>query len=329
MLHMCRRLIALLTLLAFTAACARVPTYIEPVVQAPPHPKEIQREKRFFLSLPPDFSVSPFTPLSPAEQATDWGKEYRIALCFADDFDLYRAITNLKRALCLITPDAKERKLEIEYMVALAYFLGQKYVEVVYAVESTDLLQVDVTFPAWRDLLLILYESYGQLGRPEHAAHMMCLLEEQDPGAVCKLNLLSVVKQADFDALEREGQANHPYLERIVCGYRAEAKSVRKAQGLNAVLPGAGYWYVGLKQTAVTAFLINGLFIAAGVHLINEGHGAAAAIVLSLEGGWYFGGIAGAGYAAKSYNEHLYCNFADKIAQREAYFPRMMLNYTF
>ncbi|MFC2049253.1 tetratricopeptide repeat protein [Chlamydiota bacterium] len=328
---MCKRLIILLTLLAFTAACARVPTYIEPVVQAPPHPKEIQREKRFMLCLPPDFSLSPFAPLTPEEQATDWGKEYRIALCFADDFDLYRAITGFKRALCLIPPEFKDRQMEIQYMVALAYFLGQKYVEVVYAVESTGLICVESTFPAWRDLLLILYESYEQLGRPEHAAHMVNLLEQQDPEAVCKLNLLSAVKQADFDAMCHEAQVNpqHAYLDNIMCGYRTEAKSVRKAQTLNALLPGAGYWYVGLKQTALTAFIINGLFIAAGVQLICEGHGAAGAIVLSLEGGWYFGGIAGAGWAAKSYNERLYCTYANKITQREEYFPRMMLNYTF
>lgn len=328
---MCKHLIILLTLIAFTASCARVPTCIEPVVQAPPHPKEVQREKRFLLCLPPDFSVSPFAPLSPAEQGTDWGKEYKIALCFAEDFDLYRAITGFKRALCLIPSDANGRRMELEYMITLAYYLGQKYVEVVYAVESTDLLCIDATFPAWRDLLLILYESYEKVGRPEHAAHMVKLLEQQDPEAVCKLTLLSIVKQADFDALCQEAQLNqeHAYLDRMMGGYRAAAKSIRRAQTLNAMLPGAGYWYVGLKQTAVTAFLINGLFIAAGVHLLNEGHGAAGAIVLSLEGGWYFGGIAGAGYAAKAYNEHLYCSYANKITQREAYFPSMMLNYTF
>jgi len=327
---MWKRAVLFVILVGFMSACARVPNCIEPLVQAPPHPKEVQREKRFSLFLPPDFSVSPFHHLTPEEQMTDWGKEYRIALCFAADFDLYRAITGFKRALCLITPDAGARQLEIEYMVALAYFLGQKYVEVIYAVESTPLIQVDHTFPAWRDLLLMLYESYTQVGRPAHAEHMLKLLEEQDPCAVSKLNLLSCVKQADLEALCQEAQKpQHDYLDRIVCGYRSGAKSIRRAQTLNALLPGAGYWYVGLKQTAVTAFLVNSLFIAAGAKLIHDGHGAAAAIVLSLEGGWYFGGIAGAGFAAKTYNERLYCTFADKIAQREEYFPRMMLNYTF
>jgi hypothetical protein len=324
--------IVLLTLAAFTAACIRVPTTIDPLLHVPPHPKEIQRETRCGLVLPADFSISSFPPLTPQELATDWGKEYRIAHCFAQDFDLYRAITGFKRALCLFPPEGGlERKMEIEYMVVLAYYLGQKYVEAVYAVESTNLQSTTSVFPAWRDLILILYESYEQLGRLELATHMRTLLEVQDPAVIDKLNLLSAVRRADFDTLLCEA-TKHParrYLEHIIQGYLVEAKSVRKAQTLNAILPGAGYWYVGLKQTAFTAFVINGLFIAAAAELFHTGHTAAGAIVLSLEGGWYFGGITGAGFAAKTYNEKIWCTFADKITQRECYFPRMMLHYTF
>jgi hypothetical protein len=330
-LLMWNRLIIFVTLVTFTAACSRVPRYIEPIIVAPPHPKEIQRENRIFLALPNDFSVSPFCPLAPEERDTDWGKEYRIALCFAEDFDLYRAITGFKRALCLLSEIEKCRRLEIEYMVALSYFLGKKYVEVIYAVESTELVTIDDTFPAYSDLLLMLYESYDHLGRCEHAAHILKLIENNDPSQAHKLSLLSAVKQADFDALCREAEAdsNRAYLDKIITGYRREAKSVRKAQNLNAIFPGAGYWYVGLRETAVTAFLINALFIAAGTTFIVKGNTAAGIITFSLEGGWYFGGIAGAGYAAKHYNEQLYCNFANKITQRESYFPVMMLRYTF
>jgi hypothetical protein len=326
-----KRLLLLLILAAFLPACTRVPRQIEPVIKAPPHPKEIQREKRMFLCLPKDFSVSPFPPLTPEEQCTDWGKEYRIALCFADDFDLYRAITGFKRALCLLPAEETERRLELEYAVALAYFLGQKYVEVIYSVESTDLALIDGTFPAFCDLLLILYASYEQLGKEEHAEHILNLLEQNAPAQARKLTLLTAVKHADLEALCHAGEADcsYAYLENIVHGYQREEKSIRKAQILNALLPGAGYWYVGLRQTAVTAFLINALFIAAAAHFIDHRNHAAGIITLSLEGGWYFGGIAGAGYAAKYYNEQLYCTFANKIAQREEYFPLLMLKYTF
>lgn len=328
---MWRRLILLITLLAFSAGCSRVPRQIEPLIQAPLHPKEIQRENRCLLRLPQDFSVSPFPSLSEEERCTDWGKEYAMALYFADDFDLYRAITGFKRALFLLPDEERARRLEIVYATALAYFLGQKYVEVIYAVESTELVNVDDSFPAFPDLLLILFESYDQLGRGEHAAHILNLIEQKDPLQARKLTLLTAVKRADFETLGciAQNESSHSYIENILNGYRKEEKSIFKAQVSNALLPGAGYWYVGLHGTAVTAFIINALFIAAAAHFIADGNAAAGAITLSLEGGWYFGGIAGAGYAAKTYNEQLYCKYANKITQREGYFPVVMLKYTF
>ncbi len=321
---MFKRIIALITLLSFMTGCYyRVPTEIQPAIAAPPHPKEIQREKRSMLCLPQDFSISPFPPLTPTESRTDWGKEYHIALTFAEDFDLYRAITGFRRALFFLPPEDTARRQEIEYATALAYYLGGKYVEVVYIVESTNLGHVDSTFPAYDDLLLILYDSYEQLGKCEHAAHILRLIETESPDQARRLTLLSVIKQADLDAL-----CAYNY-ERLVNGYRGEAKSVRKAQTLNAILPGAGYWYVGLRQTAATAFVINSLFIGAAAGFFANGHYAAGAITLSLEGGWYFGGICGAGLAAKEYNERLYCSYAQKITQREELFPVMMLKYSF
>lgn len=313
----------MITLCAFLSACYRVPSRIEPTIIAPPHPKEAQREERFGLILPAEFSVSPFPPLQAEEYCTDWGKEYRIALAFADDFDLYRAVTGFKRALYLMPCDNLARKLEIEYAIALAYFLGKKYTEVVYAVESTELLNTDNTFPAYSDLLLILYDSYCQLDRKEHAEFILKLIEGKDCDTAKRLTLLSVIRQADFDALCETGH------EVLVNDYRRRTKSIGKAQLFNAILPGAGYWYVGLKDTAVTAFIINSLFIAASAHFFTSGHTAAGIVTLSFEGGWYFGGIYGVGLAAKYYNERLYTEYADSIAQREQLFPLMMLKYTF
>lgn len=322
---MFQRLVILITLCSFATGCYyRVSNTIEPVLNAPPHPKEIQREKRVRLCLPSDFSVSPFQPLTPEEITADWGKEYMIALAFAEDFDLYRAITGFKRALCLIPPDCWDRRLEIHYASALAYYLGRKYTEVIYIVESTDLKCVDASFPAFSDLLLILYDSYEQEGKADHARFILSLIEGDDPECAKRLTLLGAIKQADFETL----CANQAY-DNVLCGYNREAKSIRKAQMFNAMLPGAGYWYVGMKQTAVTALLINSLFIGAAAHFFSNGNTAAGIITLSLEGGWYFGGIGGAGMAAKQYNEHLYCAYAEKITQRDALFPLLMLKYSF
>lgn len=80
----------------------------------------------------------------------------------------------------------------------------------------------------------------------------------------------------------------------MIEGYEKHAKSIKTAQCLNAVLPGAGYWYIGQKQTAVTALLVNSLFIGAASYFFVDGNIPAGVITLSLESGWYFGGIYGA-----------------------------------
>lgn len=317
---MSRQLLLILTLLSFLSSCYRVSPQIEPRLRAPPHPKEIEREKRICLNLPQDFSKSPFPSLSVEEKQQDWGKEYSIALEFAEDFDLYRAITGFKRALHFLPSDQTERRQEIEYEIALAYYLGRKYLEVVHAVQSTDLLCVDDSFPAFPDLLLILYDSYSQLGNKEQACHLLGLIESDKAR---KLTLLSALERGDLPVLSSQGH------EKLVNCYCNEAKSIRKAEVYNALLPGAGYWYVGLKETAVTALLVNSVFIAAAAHFIDRGNVGAAIFTLSIESGWYFGGIYGAGLAAKRYNERLYERYADNITKAEELFPVMMLRYTF
>lgn len=320
-----------LIFLTALSGCYRAPKEIEPCILPPPHPKEVQMAKRSCLFLPEDFSISPFVPLTEEEAKQDWGREYKIGLAFAFEFELYRAITSFKRALYLLPTGAHPRREEMEYGIALAYFLGKKYIEVVYMVESTTLKEVDSGFPAFDDLLVILYESYQQIDKPDCAEHVLKLMERENPDQARQLILLEAVREADFETLACTARADerYAYVEKIMCAYRMEAKSVRKAEFLNAIFPGAGYWYVGMRQTAVTAFLVNSLFLAAAVHFIDNGNIAAGLITLSLESGWYFGGIYGAGLAAKYYNEKMYCCFADKIAQKEEFFPILMLQYTF
>ncbi len=319
-----------LLLLLLLGGCHPPKWNLEPKIHEPPHKKEIFRETRAPMNCVAA-SPSPFSPLTEEELSQDWGKEYWIGLCLAADFDLYRAITGFKRALLLCPKENKERRLEIEYQMTLSYYLGKKYQEATYQFECSGLVAANETFPAFTDLLLLLYDSYAHLGNEVQACHILGLLEKQDADKAEKLRLLAGVERADLSALYEIGinNPNRSYLETIVCNYRQEALSVKKAQMLNTLLPGAGYWYVGQKETAVTAFIVNGLFIAASACFFQNGNIAAGTLALSLESGWYIGGIWGAGLSAKYYNERLYERYADKITAKEKYFPIMMLRYTF
>lgn len=303
--------------------CQRVSTQIAPCLQQPCHEKEVAREKRNVI---PAFHPSIFPALTEEERASDWGKEYEIGFYFAQDFDLYRAITSFKRALILLGGCSASRTLELQYYITLSYYLGQKYKEVVYMAEGGAFREIDPTFVAYEDLLLMLYDSYDHLGECAKAQAILSQINQYDNLSAEKIVFFSEIAKAEINALALRKEAGIGHL--LECYWR-QKKSVRKAQGLNMVLPGAGYLYVGQRQTALTAFLVNGLFLGAAVHFFMDGNIPAGVIFLSFESGWYFGGITGAGLAARTYNERLYEGYAHKICVREKLYPSLRLHYKF
>jgi len=273
-----------------------------------------------------------FAPLSDSEKAQEWGKEYFIGQKLAQKLDLYRAVTAFKRAEILIPGYLKKRLQEIQYYTVLSYYIGGRYEDVIEAFQTSDLLNIDPEFTAYRDLLIILHESYNRLKEFEKAALVCKLLEEQDQGAALKIKISHAIAEYDTPAL---AILNAPKTKissetsAMLSSFQNEKKSVRAAQTLNAVCPGAGYLYLGQKQSAITAFLMNGLFIYASYYFLHEGNLAAGIITTSLEAGWYFGGITGAKESAKLYNERLYENKATYLMQQNELHPVLSLTHSF
>ncbi len=274
---------------------------------------------------------SPFKPLNEAEKRTDWGKELMIGRGFAREMDLYRAITCFKRARFLI-PKTHERLIEIDYDIFLSYYLANKYDEAVDAFETTTLMQASLeTFPALHDLYVALYDAYIKTDHLDKANSLLYFIQETDPCTSQSLKIETNVIDADLEgALSAASES--PYEEAMssfVHEYCCKAKSPQKAQFFNAVLPGAGYLYVGQPKSALTSFLINALFIAASYQLFDRGYVAAGIITSSLELGWYFGGINGAGLAAKEYNDRLYESIGRDFLIDNRLFPVLTLQMGF
>lgn len=282
-------------------------------------------QERYLKQLP-----SPFPPLSPEERAQDWGKEMLIGQSFARELDLYQALTAFKRAAILV-PENSERKLEIEYEILLCYYYGKKLKDVVYTFENSPLRGIDDKFPACRDLLIILYETYEQTNEPYKAQQMLQTLHQLYPETAENLNISTALIHGNIQTVEKLSKEypDRPYLGTLIDHYNAQKKSPSTAQALNAFIPGAGYFYLGQTQSGFTALLLNGLFIAAATHFFVEGHIAAGAIFTSFEAGWYFGGILGAGLETKLYNERVYERAATPIMNQERLFPVLMLQYAF
>lgn len=267
---------------------------------------------------------SAFSPLSDEELGTSFGKEMQIAEAFAKEFDLYRAITSYKRALVLIPKSQLERVLQIEYSIMECYYFGMKYQEVIQIFEKSHLPDANPVFPSFMQLLVILYDSYSQLGMQEKACRMLHIIEKGNSEIAEKLKKYEVLKEADFLKIE------WPDLkEQFLIPYCLETKSVKKAGRLNAILPGAGYYYIGQKKSAATAFMVNTLFTAAAYQFFSRGYTAAGIITASFEAGWYFGGINGAELEAKEYNERLYEVKAKDFMVRERLFPILTFQTAF
>jgi len=267
---------------------------------------------------------SPFPPLSELERHEDWGREYTVGIGFARQLDLYQAMTAFKRAEILAPKTDTQRLQELRYDVVLCYYLGQKYREVTYEFEKGALRHIDTDFPAFHDLLVILYDCYLKLNEEERAAALLETIRYYYPDTAARLQTSTALMKANFSVLKGQEE-----LKEFLTAYETEKKSPGKARTLNTFLPGAGYLYLGQYQSALTAAILNGIFIAATYHFFDHGQIAAGTIFLSFEFGWYFGGIFGAGLEAKSYNERLYERLATPMMNQNRLFPILNLRYGF
>lgn len=272
---------------------------------------------------------SAFPELTVNELKEDWGKELLIANKFAKENDFYRAITGYRRALILLPPDHSLRQQQIEYDIILSYYLGEKYQEAVEFFETTSLTTVSSKFLAFDNLLQILYDAYKKTGQSNKAEKVYDLIEKIKPETILDLQHAEDVLNAKFPELQNPSIGPNEDLSYFIDSYSQNAKSVTKAKVLNALLPGAGYYYIGQKNTAVTAFIINSLFIAAAYYFFDHGNWAAGTITTSLEMGWYFGGINGAGLGAKEFNERFYEALAKDYMIKKRLFPVLTFQTSF
>ena len=301
-----------------SGSCTRVPDQIEPQV-------DYTIQDRYILQLP-----TPFPSLTLEEKKEDWVKEYQIGMGFARELNLYQAITAFKRASFLLDPIERKRKAELNYEILLCYYIGKKYYETTHTFENSDLHLVDDTFPAYQDLLTILFDCYTRLNEESKANRILAYLEKFYPEMAKQLSLSTDLQKGNIEEIEAFAkESEYDYLNSFLETYEAEKKSISKAQTLNAIIPGAGYFYLGQKSSALTAFLLNGLFIGASYYFFDKGNIPAGVIFAGFEMGWYFGGIYGAGEEAKFYNERVYEAHATPMMNQRKLFPALSLHYAF
>lgn len=261
----------------------------------------------------------------------DWGREMQIGMAFAHELDLYQAITAFKRAQILLPSSEAARRLQVDYEILLCYYIGKKWEDVIHTFQTSRLRFADTSFPALHDLLMILYDTYLQTDREEDAERTLLLIKTYYPDEADAFDLSTALVKGDLAVIYAiaDTPPEKPDLDAFLCSYEEGRKSVRKAQLYNAILPGAGYLYLGQKQSAATAFFLNGLFITASYLFFHHDNIPAGVIFASFETGWYFGGIYGAGLEAKEFNQRHYEKLATPMMTRDRLFPILRLNYAF
>lgn len=140
--------------------------------------------------------------------------------------------------------------------------------------------------------------------------------------------LLSPEESVKYNELKNLTESQEGALQ-ILSSYKQHKKNPQVAATLNALLPGAGYLYLGQKQSAFTAFCLNSLFIGSAYYFFQSGNIPAAAITTSFEAGWYLGGIQGAKKGALLYNERLYETHAHHEMRDHKLYPILMLSHGF
>lgn len=242
--------------------------------------------------------------------------QLRIADAFMKEGEYYRAVTEYKRFLILF-PDSA-RADYASFAIGLAHFRGeefgtaarsfssfrQQYPESGHAVEAGYLEGVSL----WK------LKNYSRAQAALEALADAHPASDYAPRALLVIGLAAL----DEDRPEQARQALKRVLDRYPDhpgreGVREAAALIDRYQDLpekspvlagilSAVLPGSGYIYAEHYGDGITAFLINGLFIAGTAVAIHQENYAVAGIVGGVGVPFYLGNIYGSANAARKWN---------------------------
>ena len=242
--------------------------------------------------------------------------QLKIADAFMEEGEYYRAVTEYKKFLILFPDSARADYASFE--IAMAYFKGEEY-----GAAARSFLAMRDRYPDSAYAIQAGYlegSSQWKLKNYDRARVVLETLVEQQPDSEYAPRSLVVICLAALD--ENKAEVSRQALARFLDRYPGHPgeenvkeavsqldryqelpeKSPELAGFLSAILPGAGYFYAEHYGDGITAFLINGLFIAGTVAAINQENYAVAGIVGGIGVPFYLGNIYGSANAAKKWN---------------------------
>lgn len=242
--------------------------------------------------------------------------QLKLADAFMAQGEYYRAVTEYKK-FTILFPDSSKVDYAL-YKLGMAYYQGDEFEQASHAFAAIGTGYTGSSYvPA-----AFFQEgmSYWRLGRPEKAAIAFDKAVAAGPVSEYARRALLGKSLAEFD-LNNISACRHE-LERFLASFPMDAKTVNvrnaiilldQHQGLpqkspvtagvmSALVPGSGHIYAGHYGDGITAFFLNGLFIAGTVMAAQQENYALATVVGVIGLPFYIGNIYGAANAATKYN---------------------------
>jgi TolA-binding protein/TM2 domain-containing membrane protein YozV len=235
---------------------------------------------------------------------------------FMEEREYYRAITEYKKFLILF-PDSEKADYAL-FKTGMAYYRGEEYEA---AMQSFSVFRGKYqASPYLPEASYFEGLSYWKTKDREKARATFDTLSEVFPGsefaplALVASSLLALEAEditASRNRLERvtdrypeySGSKNAKEAMPLIDQYPSlPQKSKTLAAVMSAIVPGSGYIYADHLGDGITAFIINGLFIAGTVIAIDGENYAVAAIVGGVGLPFYVGNIYGSANTAKKWN---------------------------
>ena len=238
--------------------------------------------------------------------------------------DYYNAITEFKRFSLLLPHDARQPAAQL--LIGLAWQEEKAYDDALTHLEHwpvtedpTDATRVaafklgELRFLQGRYRQAVPYfqgflETYPEGPLVSHTKYLLGLSWALDGQFSQAQQALETVPGRD--PLAQQALALQAELRQAP---PVQSKSPQVAGILSGILPGAGHLYAGKPLQALTAFALNGAFLAGAAYAIHEKLNVTGAILLFFETGWYLGGISSARDAAQQANQQQQRAFAEHL----------------
>jgi len=233
------------------------------------------------------------------------------AQALQEEGEYYRAITEYKRTLLLVSSDSTRIRETAILGIAGALFSGGEYGR---SAEWLLAKQKDLDSEAARAQgLHLIYR--GLLTHGDGARLLSVIHEVGDSTGQTSLYEGLALAQAGkwrearqcFEGLsgdDRYGPTAHAYSAVARQGEGAAWKSPRKATALG-IIPGLGYFYAGHRQTALVSLIVNAVFAGATIQAFRTDQNVLGGFLSLFTVSWYVGNVYGSSHAARQYNQTL------------------------